>query len=249
MKEERLYGIHPVLEALQEGRRQISKVYVSPQKHHAELQRIRVLAEQRGIAVVTVARSHLHQLLGHEAHQGVVAVVEPYAYQPWDTVINRLIIEAAPQTVLVLDGVTDVGNLATLIRAGVAFGARTIILPRHGSVGLTPAVAKYSSGFLEKVALVRVVNLVRALDDLKQHGFWVYGADMQGSIAVATLTWPQRVALVLGAEGHGIRRLVRECCDSLIRIPMCDGIDSLNVAVAGAIILAYRWDQCATLEH
>lgn len=247
MKDEKLYGIHPVLEALQEGQRHIVKIYMGLQKHNMELQRIRVLAEQRGIPVVAVARPRLHQLLGHEMHQGVIAIAEPYAYQPWSAVINRLTTGEGQQTVLALDGVTDVGNFAALIRTGVAFGVRTIIIPRHASVGLTPAVAKYSAGFLEKVALVRVANLVRALDDLKQHGFWVYGADMRGSDAVSALTWAQRVVLVLGSEGRGIRRLVRERCDSLIRIPMCDGIDSLNVAVAGAIILAYRWDSCVSL--
>jgi 23S rRNA (guanosine2251-2'-O)-methyltransferase len=117
-------------------------------------------------------------------------------------------------------------------------------LPRHDAVSLTPAVAKHSAGAIERVSIVRVVNIVRALDELKQHGFWVYGADMQADLTVAQVTWPERVVLVLGAEHSGIRRLVRERCDGLVRIPMHAGTNALNVATAGAIILAYRWDHC-----
>jgi 23S rRNA (guanosine2251-2'-O)-methyltransferase len=95
------------------------------------------------------------------------------------------------------------------------------------------------------MSIVRVVNLVRALDELKQHGFWVYGADIHAALTVAQVAWPERVVLVLGAESGGIRRLVRERCDSLVRIPMHARTNSLNVAAAGAIILAYRWDHCA----
>jgi 23S rRNA (guanosine2251-2'-O)-methyltransferase len=145
---------------------------------------------------------------------------------------------------LVLDGVTDVGNFAALIRSAAAFGVHAIVLPRHDTVTLTPAIAKRSAGAIERVAIVRVVNVVRVLDELKQHGFWVYGADMRADLTVAHMAWPERVVLVLGAEGGGIRRLVRERCDGLVCIPMCTGTDSLNVAMAGAIILAYRWDDC-----
>jgi 23S rRNA (guanosine2251-2'-O)-methyltransferase len=142
--------------------------------------------------------------------------------------------------------VTDVGNFAALIRSAAAFGVYAIVLPRHDAVPLTPTVAKRSAGAIERIAIVRVGNLVRALDELKQHGFWVYGADMQGPLTVARMAWPERVVLVLGAEHGGIRRLVRTRCDSLVRIPMHTGMHSLNVATAGAILLAYRWDHCVT---
>jgi len=140
--------------------------------------------------------------------------------------------------------VTDVGNFAALIRSAAAFGVHAIIVPRHDAVPLTPAVAKRSAGAIERMSIVRVVNLVRALDELKQHGFWIYGADIQAALTVAQIAWPERVVLVLGAESSGIRRLVRERCDSLVRIPMHAGTNSLNVAMAGAIILAYRWNHC-----
>jgi len=243
MADEKLYGVHPVLEALQEERR-IGKIFIA-HRRSAEVQRIIALAERRGIPVVTVERVQLQQWLGHGAHQGVLALVEPHVYTPWTEIVAHVTARPGPHTLLVLDGITDVGNFAALIRSAAAFGVYAIVLPRHDAVTLTPAVAKRSAGTIERVAIVRVVNVVRVLDELKRHGFWVYGADMRADLTVAHMAWPERVALVLGAEGGGIRRLVRERCDGLVRIPMCTGTDSLNVAMAGAIILAYRWDDCA----
>src|SRR5262245_6764391 len=245
MTVEKLDSIHRIHAAVQEERRHIAKIFVSAQRRGAEVQRIIALAGRRGIPVVTVERAQLQQLLGHDAHQGVVALVEPHVYIPWTEVIAHITARPGPHTVLVLDGVTDVGNFAALIRSAAAFGVRAIVLPRHDAVTLTPAVAKRSAGAIERVAIVRVANVVRVLDELKQHGFWVYGADMRADLTVARMAWPERVVLVLGAEGSGLRRLVRERCDDLVRIPMCTGTDSLNVAMAGAIILAYRWDDCS----
>ena len=244
MTDEKLYGVHPVLEALQEERRHIRQVLISAQRRGAEVQRIIALAKRRGIPVVTVERAQLHHLLGHSAHQGVVALSEPHVYQPWAAVIASITTTPGPHTLLCLDSVTDVGNFAALIRSAAAFGVHAIIVPRHDAVPLTPAVAKRSAGAIERMSIVRVVNIVRVLDELKQHGFWVYGADTQAVLTVAQVAWPERVVLVLGAESGGIRRLVRERCDSLVRIPMHTGTNSLNVATAGAIILAYRWDHC-----
>ena len=162
MKDEKLYGIHPVLAALQEERRRIEKVFVSVQRRGAEVQRIITLAERRGIPVVAVERGQLQQLLGHSAHQGVVALVEPHVYQSWAEVIAHVTCMPGPHTILVLDGVTDVGNFAALIRSAVAFGVHAIVLPRHDAVTLTPTVAKRSAGAIERVSIVRVGNIVRS---------------------------------------------------------------------------------------
>jgi 23S rRNA (guanosine2251-2'-O)-methyltransferase len=245
MTDDKLYGVHPVLEALQEERRRIRQVLISAQRRGVEIQRIIALAQRRGIPVITVERAQLHQLLGHDTHQGVVALTEPHVYQPWAEVIASITATPGPHTLLCLDRVTDVGNFAALIRSAAAFGVHAMIVPRHDAVSLTPAVAKRSAGAIERMSIVRIVNIVRVLDELKQHGFWVYGADIRGALTVAQVDWPQRVVCVLGAESGGIRRLVRERCDSLVRIPMHAGTNSLNVATAGAIILAYRWDRCA----
>ena len=248
MTDEKLYGVHPILEALQAGRRRIEKILISAQRRGAEVQRIIALARRRGIPVVTVERAQLHQLLGHSAHQGVVALTEPHVYQPWAEVMASITSMPGPHTLLCLDSVTHVGNFAALIRSAAAFGVHAILVPQHHAVPLTPAVAKRSAGALERVSIVRVVNLVRALDALKQHGFWVYGAEIQAVLTVAQVAWAERVVLVLGAESSNIRHLVRERCDSLVRIPMHAGTNSLNVATAGAIILAYRWNHCVALH-
>jgi 23S rRNA (guanosine2251-2'-O)-methyltransferase len=248
MAAETLYGIHPVLEALQGGQRYIWKVLVSTHRQGAEIQRILALAAREGIPIETVERAHLNRMLGHDIHQGIAALVQPLGYQSFAQVEQRLATTPGPQTVLVLDGVTDTGNFAALIRSAVAFGVETILLPRHNSVPLTSAVAKRSAGAIEQVTLVQAVNLVRALKTLKQNGFWIYGADAHAAMSVAHVQWPERLALVLGAEGRGIRRLVREGCDVLVRIPMRPGVNSLNVAVAGAIILAYNWERRAVIS-
>lgn len=245
MTDEKLYGIRPILEALQGERRLISQIFISTQRRGQEIQQILTLAEQRSIPVVMVERPQLERLLGHSAHQGVIALAKPHAYQAWDETLKQVTTTVGPQTVLCLDCITDVGNFAALIRSAAAFGVRVILVPRHGAVSLTPAVAKHSAGAIERVAIVRVTNIVRALEDLKQHGFWVYGADMQADTPVARMAWPERLVLVLGAEHDGMRRLVRTCCDAFVGIPMHEATNSLNVAVAGAILLAYRWDDAS----
>jgi 23S rRNA (guanosine2251-2'-O)-methyltransferase len=242
MSLEKLYGVHAVLAALEGQRQRVCKVWLDQQRHGPAAERIVTLAGQRGIPVETVTSGQLQRVLGHRQHQGVVALAAPLDYQTFADVLARLAGAGDPQTILLLDGVTDVGNFAALMRSAVAFGVEVILLPRHRSVTLTSTVAKRSAGAVDRLAIVQVVNVVRALDDLKGAGFWVYGADMRADTSVARITWPERLVLVLGAEGHGMRRLVRERCDGLIRVPMRSGVDSLNVAVAGAIILAYRWE-------
>ena len=246
MTEETLYGFHAVIGALKNGQRHVSKIVIDEHRRGGAVRQILALTQQRGITLEFANRAQLNQLIGHTRHQGVVALVESLEYGSFSQISERAEDIARPQTLLVLDGVTDVGNFASLIRSAVAFGVDTIVIPRNRSVALTSAVAKRSSGAIERVSIVRVVNIVNTLDELKQRGFWIYGASMTTELRVAQVQWPERLAIVLGAEGSGMRRLVRERCDALVRIPMRLGSDSLNVAIAGAIVLAYAWEQrCA----
>lgn len=240
---ERIYGVHAVLEALQAGQRRVEKILCGARRQDARMRRIIDLARGLGIPIETVSNTQLQQGLGHAQHQGVVAVVAPLGYHAFAEVIATLAQAAGPHTVLLLDGVTDVGNFATLIRSAAAFGVEAILLPRHHSVGLTPVVAKRSTGAVERVAVVQVGNVVHTLEELKRVGYWIYGADAGAARTVAEVQWPERVVLVVGAEGRGIRRLVRAHCDTLVRIPMRPGVDSLNTAVAGSIILSSIWAQ------
>ena len=241
MSGEKLYGIHAVLEALQSEQRGVEKVFVDVRRRGQRVQDIVALARRRSIPLTMVRAADLQQLLGHDRHQGVAALVQPLAYHTFESVCASLAQTTEAQTLLVLDGVTDVGNFATLVRSAVAFGVGAIILPRHRSVGLSPVVAKRSAGALERVAVVQVGNIVRALTALKRAGCWVYGADARAETVVMRVVWPERVVVVMGAEGRGLRRLVREQCDDVVRIPMRSGVDSVNVAVAGSIVLASIW--------
>jgi 23S rRNA (guanosine2251-2'-O)-methyltransferase len=238
---EHVYGIHPVLELLQAGRRRIDTILLTAKRQHRGMQQIADLASRRHIPIRAVVPAELQRVLGHDQHQGVVALVTPVAYRPFTEVTTLLQQAPGPHTLLALDGVTDVGNFATLIRSAVAFGVGAILLPKHQSVGLTPVVAKRSAGAVDRVPFVQVGNMVRALEALQQLGCWLYGAEAQGETAIATVAWPERTVLVMGSEGRGMRRLVRERCDHLVRIPMREGTDSLNVAVAGSIILSHVW--------
>ncbi len=244
--EEKVYGIHPVLEVLQAERRRVEKILLASQRQGAGVQRIVALASRREIPMTSVSHAQLRRLLGHDQHQGVVAFVSPLGYHTLADVQAQLTSASGPQTLLLLDGVTDVGNFATLIRSAAAFGVGTILVPRHHSVRLTPVVVKRSAGAVERVSVVQVGNMVQALDTLKQLHCWVYGTDGRADAAVDQVVWPERVVVVLGAEGRGIRRLVRSRCDSLVHIPMHPDSDSLNVAVAGSIVLSYVWNQRMT---
>jgi 23S rRNA (guanosine2251-2'-O)-methyltransferase len=243
MSEEKLYGIHPVLEAIAGRRRQIGKVLLDVRRRGSGAQRIAALAVERGIPVETVSGVQLDRLLGHRHHQGVVAMAASLGMPSLAETLTWLAERQGPQTVVLLDGVTDVGNFAALLRSAVAFGVQVVILPQHRSVALTPMVAKRSAGAVDQLMVAEAGNVVRALDALKRLGFWVYGAEMTADTAVGRMTWPERTVLVLGGEDRGIRRLVRERCDGLVHVPMRRGADSLNVAVAGSILLAYIWDQ------
>ena len=208
MGEEKLYGVHAVVEALKNPKRRVWKVLVDERRRDGAAQQVVALSEQGGIPVETLNRAQLNRALGHSRHQGVAAVAESLAYGSPTELREQIEAPAGSRTFLVLDGVTDVGNFASLVRSSAAFGVDTVVMPRHRSVPLTSAVAKRSAGLIEQVSVVRVTNLAKTLDDLKQQGFWIYGTTMTSGVQVGQVQWPERLALVLGAEGSGMRRLV-----------------------------------------
>ena len=248
MGEELLYGVHAVTGALKNKRRRVSKVLLDERRRDAPARQIMTLSGERGVSVETVSRAELSRRLGHSRHQGVAAVAQLLEFGSLEEMREGFESAAGLQTLLVLDGVTDVGNFASLVRSAAAFGVDTIVMPRHRSAPLTSTIAKRSAGVIEQVSVIRVTNLAKTLDELKERGFWIYGTAMRGDLQVSQVEWPERIAIVLGAEGSGMRRLVRERCDVLVRIPMRAGSNSLNVAVAGAIVLAYAWEGRRVVE-
>jgi 23S rRNA (guanosine2251-2'-O)-methyltransferase len=235
-----LYGRHPVAAALANPERRWRRLAVlHGQEAEATALVATAQAERRGdgVAVRILDRNALAALLPDGAvHQGLALEVEPLIAPDLDDLLREL--ETAERAVLVvLDQVSDPHNVGAVLRAAAAFGARAVIVPDHGAPPATGALAKAASGALDLVPLVETVNLARALDRLKETGFWCCGLDERAPQALAETDLGPRLALVLGAEGDGLRRLVRERCDYLARLPTTPAMPSLNVSTAAAVAL------------
>jgi 23S rRNA (guanosine2251-2'-O)-methyltransferase len=178
-------------------------------------------------------RSSLDRLAGTSAHQGVIALGAAKKYADIDAA-------TASQLVVVLDGVEDPHNLGAIVRTAHAAGAGAIIIPERRAAGITDVVAKAAAGALEHLPVVRVTNINRALEELKERGFWIYGLDERGTDAYTKVDYASPAAFVLGGEGKGLHEQVRKHCDLLVRIPMAGAISSLNVSVAAGVVL-FEW--------
>ena len=221
-----VYGIRPVVEALRSRRRRVLEVLDSTGSGE-----VRSAAD--GVPIKKVPRDRVDELARGGVHQGVVARVESYPYSSLEEVL------AVPEPlILVLDGVTDPRNLGAVLRAADGVGASGVVIPKDKAVGVTAAAVKASAGASEHVRVARVTNLKRAVDEMKASNVWVYAAEAGGT-DYAKLDLAGPVALVLGSEGKGVRRLVREACDGTVSIPMLGAVSSLNVSVAAAV-LAYE---------
>jgi 23S rRNA (guanosine2251-2'-O)-methyltransferase len=228
-----LAGIHPVLEALRAGR-PLERVLVAKGAGGPRLQEIIDLARQGSIPLRFEPRPALDRLAGTAAHQGVVALGASQKYRSLEDVAD------GARLLVFLDGVEDPHNLGAIVRTAHAAGADAVVIPERRAAGLTDVVAKTAAGALEHLPVVRVGNLNRALDEVKQRGFAVYGVDERGDIDYDRLNYASPAALVLGGEGKGIHEMVRKRCDAVIRIPMAGNISSLNVSVAAGIVL-FDW--------
>jgi 23S rRNA (guanosine2251-2'-O)-methyltransferase len=231
-----LYGRNPVVEALR-GRRRIRRVLVASSAHG--LDTLTFEARRRGVVVETVDRAALDQRLQGAHHQGVAAEAEPFTYSRLDDLLGAAEPDAPePTLLLVLDSLQDPQNFGTLLRTAQACGVQGIIIPEHRAVDVTPAVSNASAGAVEHLRIARVTNLARTLRVLKDHAIWVFGLTVDADHALWSADLRGRTALVVGSEGSGIGRLVRETCDVLVTIPMAPGaVQSLNAAVAGSLAL------------
>ncbi|HLY31344.1 MAG TPA: 23S rRNA (guanosine(2251)-2'-O)-methyltransferase RlmB [Ktedonobacterales bacterium] len=239
---EYIWGRYPVLEALR-SRRRVKQLLVAQGPRDAGLTQVLDQARRVGVSVETVSRRRLDDLSKNANHQGVMALVTPRDYAELDDILQRAEDLGEPPLLVVLDAIQDVQNLGSLIRTAEAVGAHGVVIPEHRAAGLTPAVDKTSAGAVEFLPVARVTNITRTLEDLKKHGLWCIGLDAEAQTTYdkANLTGP--IALVVGNEGKGISRLVRDRCDLLIRLPMRGRIASLNAGVAGSIALYEIWRQ------
>ena len=227
-----LFGFHAVTARLRQRAQSVDAIYVDAARRDARARELTTRAKAAGVAVHAVEAARLDALAGHAAHQGVVAIVAASVpHVSLDDVLDAL---PEPALLLVLDGVTDPHNLGACLRSADAFGAHAVVVPKDRSVGVNATVAKAASGAADTVPVVAVTNLARTMRGLKERGIWLLGADAAGeSLFAADVAGS--VAWVLGAEGHGLRRLTRETCDRLVAIPMYGSVESLNVSVAAGI--------------
>ncbi len=227
MKQEIIYGTRPVVEALRSKRREVREVVDATKDEE-----IATLAAARGIRVRRAPKYEVEKLAPGAVHQGVAARVGPYPYSGLAEIL------AAPDPlVLVLDGVTDPRNLGAVLRAADGAGVSGVVIPKDRAVGVTPAAVKASAGASEHVPVARETNLRRALEKMKEAGVWAYAAEGGAATTYTELDLSGPVAFVLGSEGRGLRRLVREGCDGAVSIPMLGAVSSLNVSVAAAVLL------------
>ncbi len=244
---ERLEGRNPVTEALKHGR-PIDKLFIS-RDADSSLRHLAAMAEERSIPVVRVDKRRLDAMSFSHAHQGVIAVAAAVPYAELEDVFALAEKSGRPPLIVVLDGISDTGNLGAIIRSAECAGAHGVIIPRRRSAGITAAAAKAGAGAAEYIPIVRVPNISAALTELKDRGLWIYAAAAEGSVSLYDTDLTGPAAIVIGSEGEGVGRLVRENSDFLISIPLLGKISSLNASVAAGVILYEAVRQRTVLQH
>ena len=237
MKRHTLIGIHPVESALSQRPEQVRLLVVSNEARNSRVHELKRRAEELGIRVEVRARASLDRDSDGQRHQDVLAEFEPaniHSEKELDTVLDSL---ADPRLILVLDGVQDPHNLGACLRTADAAGVGLVILPKDGSAGLTPVARRSAAGAAEVMPILLATNLARVLRRLKEQGVWLAGTSDQAKQDIYQASLDGPLALVMGSEGKGMRRLTAELCDFLVRIPMQGSVSSLNVSVATGVCL------------
>lgn len=231
-----LEGRNPVLEAIKAGRT-INKLLVAKGDREGSIKQIIANARQKGIIVQEVDRSKLDSMSMTHSHQGVIAFVSVKEYVEVDDILDIAESRGEPPFLLILDEITDAHNLGSILRTADAVGVHGVIIPKRRAVGLTAAVAKASAGAVEYVPVARVSNIAQTIEYLKKKNIWVAGTDSSGEKSFFKSDLKGALALVIGSEGEGMGKLVREKCDFVVNIPMKGRISSLNASVAAAVVM------------
>ena len=235
---DKISGRNPVIEALR-ANRPINKIFLA-RGTTGSVKEIQALAKENNIIIQEVDSEKINSLAENRNHQGVVALLAARDYIEFEQLIALSKTKGESPLLILLDELEDPHNLGAIIRTVDAVGAHGVIIPKRRSVGLTEAVAKTSAGAVEYVPVARVSNLVQAMEYLKEQGFWIAGADATADQTYWQADLKGPMAIVIGSEGKGIGRLVRENCDFLVKIPLLGNISSLNASVSAALIL-YAW--------
>ena len=230
-----IFGRNAVLEAIKAGVA-IDKLYVAPVEQRGSMGQIISLAKAAGVPVKDVTGQKLDAMTGNQAHQGVAATVAAVAYATMDQVWELARQKGENLFLILADEIEDPHNLGALIRTAECCGAHGIVIPKRRSTGLSPTVYKSSAGAVSHLPVVRVANLASFIDELKKQGVWFYCADMDGQTWCQT-DFSSHTALVVGSEGNGVGRLIKEKCDFAVSLPMLGKISSLNASVAGGVLM------------
>jgi 23S rRNA (guanosine2251-2'-O)-methyltransferase len=234
---EKIYGRKPVLEAIRSGQRAISRVYLLQGSRDSVLDQVEMHAKARSIPISLETRHRMDTMADQENHQGVIAVVEDFKYADLQDVLDTARDKNQPVFVLLLDEIEDPHNLGAIIRSADAAGVHGVVIPKNRAAEVNATVLKSSAGASEHVTTVRVANINDTIKKLKEAGVWVIGTDVEATKYFYEYDYRQPVAIVIGNEGRGLRRLVKENCDELVKIPMAGKMSSLNASVASALLL------------
>lgn len=234
--QDKLEGRNPVMEALKAGR-EIDKIMVQKGAREGSIVRIIAQAREKGIIIQEVEKQKLDMLSSTGVHQGIIAFVAMQQYVEVEDILQKAAERNEDPFIILVDEITDPHNLGSILRTANAVGVHGVIIPKRRSVGLSAVVAKASAGAIEYVPVARVANLSQEIDRLKKQGLWIVGADVSGEQGLYKADLKGSIGLVIGSEGQGIGRLIKEKCDFLIKIPMKGEINSLNASVAAAIMM------------
>lgn len=227
-------GRRPVWEAIKAGTK-IERLLLQKGARGKQIEEIVDICQKEGIPVAYRDKSELDKLASTRNHQGIMAEAAPFRYTPFTKLLAAK--EGEAPFLLILDHLQDPQNLGALVRTAYAAGCHGVVIPERRAAEVTPAAVKASAGAVEYLPIAKVVNLARCLEECKEAGLWVYGADMDGEILYTEGDYKGPLALVIGSEGRGLSRLLKEKCDYLVRLPMKGRLASLNASVAGALLL------------
>ncbi|WP_462412543.1 23S rRNA (guanosine(2251)-2'-O)-methyltransferase RlmB [Neobacillus sp. Marseille-QA0830] len=234
-QEDYIVGKNPVIEALK-SKRDINKILIAEGSQRGQMQQVTRLAKEANVLVQFVPKKKIDQITDQN-HQGVLAYVAAYQYAELDDLFQAAEAKNEPPFFLILDEIEDPHNLGSIMRTADAVGAHGIIIPKRRAVGLTATVAKASTGAIEYIPVARVTNIAQTIDELKERGVWIAGTDAKGEADYRRLDGTLPLGLVIGSEGKGMGRLIRDKCDFLIHLPMAGKVTSLNASVAAAILM------------
>ncbi len=229
-------GRNPVIEALTSDKT-IEKIYIQKGNVQGSAQKVINLAKKKKIQISEVDKNKLNAMAETESHQGVIALISPINYVSVDDILNRAAEKGEQPFIIILDEIEDPHNLGSVIRSANAFGAHGVIIPKHRSASVTATVVKTSAGACFHTPVAKVTNLVNTMKELKKRGVWITGADMGGEKNIYNADFSGPIAIVIGNEGCGMSRLVREECDFIVNIPMVGEIESLNASVSASIFM------------